>query len=306
MRRLVNKQPAPTSATSVMSALGPSAARPVFACCTADAYNFARLLPVLHERYSVSPYVCDDVLVAKMPRVGSVFFFRNGSFVVWGAPQPLGQDEDEQAVKREVQQVLAGCEEDPLREVETEEMEYMLSDTEPSGIKSSGELIVLKAGQEPSEHLRQQLAFSNGLADSVKLASFETAMDEHIDRIKPIPRALQAGVKLGVDRKDVLRLRGQLLSIRSAVNLHSELIDPPDLYWSEPELESLYRRITRALDNRQRIAVLNAKMDYAGELAGVLSNHLSTQHSTTLEWGIIGLITVEVVSELLHWLERLL
>lgn len=88
------------------------------------------------------------------------------------------------------------------------------------------------------------------------------------------------------------------------LNLNSDLLDTPDMYWTAPDLEELYGKISRVLDNRARIAVLNKKLDYASELADVLGSHLSEQHTWKLEWGIIALITVEVVSDVLHWFLR--
>ena len=85
------------------------------------------------------------------------------------------------------------------------------------------------------------------------------------------------------------------------LNLNSDLLDTPDMYWSAPQLEELYGRISRVFDNRSRVAVLNKKLDYASELANVLSSYLNEQHSFKLEWGIIVLITVEVASDILHW-----
>jgi uncharacterized Rmd1/YagE family protein len=81
-------------------------------------------------------------------------------------------------------------------------------------------------------------------------------------------------------------------------------LDTPDFYWSKPELEEYYTQISRSLDVRPRIAILNKKLDYANELATVLREHLSENHALVLEWMIIILITVEVGFELVHWFEK--
>ena len=100
----------------------------------------------------------------------------------------------------------------------------------------------------------------------------------------------------------MLKLTGELLKFRADLNLHSELIDTPEIYWSRPELEELYIKVSKVLDIRQRVHVLNKKLDYANELASVLRSHLSELHSLKLEWGIIVLIAVEVAFETLHWI----
>jgi required for meiotic nuclear division protein 1 len=154
------------------------------------------------------------------------------------------------------------------------------------------------------EDLLSKLAISNGLADSVKIACLENYIDGHIERVKDIPPILESGRRLPTSRAQVLKLTGQLLHFRAMLNLNSDLLDTPDMYWSAPHLEDLYCKISRLFENKHRIAVLNKKLDYASEMADVLGNHLSEQHTWKLEWGIIALITVEVVSDVLHWVLR--
>jgi required for meiotic nuclear division protein 1 len=265
---------------------------PVIACCTADSYHVDILLPALQQHCQVYPIVSEDVLVAKMQNNDTVYFFLSGSFVVW-SNSSTGKD-----VVARIRQLISTSEQDPLKTVEVEEMEYSTTESESS---ISGEEVILLNNDVESSKLREQLAFSNGLADSVKIASMESAMESHIEQIEVYPKAMQNGQSLGLDRKKVLRLSGQLLAIRSAVNLRSQLTDPPELYWSDQRLDSLYHLISKLLENRKRISVLNAKMDYAGELQNIISIHISSKHSTNLELGIIGLITIEVIFETLHF-----
>lgn len=163
------------------------------------------------------------------------------------------------------------------------------------------ETIVLN---EETVSIKEKLAFSNGLADSVKLGVLERMMDEHIDKVKGIPASLMSENKLSLGRKETLSLTGELLHFRAQLNLNSDLIDTPDIYWSEPKLEDLYLKISRVLETRRRTAILNKKLDYAKEMAQVLSEHLAEKHGLKLEWGIIALIAVEVAFETFHLLEK--
>lgn len=285
LRRLVDQ-----STNSIQ--LDASKKLPVIACCTADSYQVKTLLPVLQQHFQVHPVASEDVLVAKTHDNDTVYFFLSGSFVVW-CGSPTGK-----TVVEQIRRLISASEQDSLKTIELEEMEYATTESDSS---ISSEEIILLSNETESNRLREQLAFSNGLADSVKIASMESAMENHIEQIEIYPKAMQNGQPLGLDRNKVLKLSGQLLSIRSAVNLRSQLIDPPELYWSEQKLENLYHIISRLLENRKRISVLNAKMDYAGELQNIISNHISTKHSTNLELGIIGLITIEVIFETLHF-----
>lgn len=159
---------------------------------------------------------------------------------------------------------------------------------------------------EETVSVKEKLAFSNGLADSVKLGVLERMMDEHIDKVKNIPTSLMSENKVALGRKETLSLTGELLHFRAQLNLNSDLIDTPDIYWSEPKLEELYLKISRMLETRRRTAILNKKLDYAKEMAQVLSKHLAEKHGLKLEWGIIILIAVEVAFETFHLLEKIL
>jgi len=150
-----------------------------------------------------------------------------------------------------------------------------------------------------------KLAFSAGLARSVKLASLETLLDSHLNSTKHFPTLLLRGKKLPVNREGVLRSLGELLVLRGELNLHSELLDSPEFCWTSPSMEQLFDRISRNLDVRPRIQIFNKKLDYANELAVVLREHLKENHSLKLEWIIIILIAIEVAFELVHWAERL-
>jgi required for meiotic nuclear division protein 1 len=152
--------------------------------------------------------------------------------------------------------------------------------------------------------IKDKLAFSNGLADSVKLGILEGMLDEHIDKVKAIPSALMRNSKIALGRGEMLSLTGELLHFRAQLNLNSDLLDTPDIYWSEPKLEDLYIRISRVLETRRRTAILNKKLDYAKEMAQVLSEHLAEKHGLKLEWGIIALIAVEVAFETFHLIEK--
>ena len=265
----------------------------IWACCSAEAFNMDKLF--LHAKASldVFPVQISGVLVAKDKNDDILYFFESGSIVAWSSQRGAVPD------SRKLMQIVTEYRINPLETQETEVLDYLLTKEEPSHSRSDDTIIIESNSEEMM--LRERLAFSNGIADSVKLASLESAMEDLIKRVTIFPKTLKSGKQMNLNSKEVLKLQGELLSIRAAVNLQSRLIDPPDLYWSEPHLETLYHQTTRALENKQRISIMNAKIDYVGELQGILANHLNTKHSTNLELGIIGLIMIEVVFECIHF-----
>lgn len=67
-----------------------------------------------------------------------------------------------------------------------------------------GDMIIL-AQQDSQECPLVKLALSNGLADSVKIATLENYIDEHIERVKEIPPILESGRQIPI-RYSVLSL----------------------------------------------------------------------------------------------------
>lgn len=279
----------------------------IVSICTAEAYDMEKLGSFLQSTFPKTSSLQEDVLHVKMQIIDSTrpvdtsqctdaFFFGDGCFVLWGSPAEVS------AMLLKFRESLRPFEIGSLERGETETLFYQSITSDRFYAGMNGEMIVL---EEPEvemgqEGVRAKLAFSNGLVDSVKLAVLENELHAHIERVKLIPLTLASGGKLPVGRAEVLRLTGELLKFRAELNLHSELIDTPEMYWSEPQLEELYRRVSRVLDIRQRAHVLNKKLDYANELAAVLRSHLSERHGLKLEWGIIVLIAVEVAFETLH------
>jgi uncharacterized Rmd1/YagE family protein len=184
---------------------------------------------------------------------------------------------------------------EPYHDIEEEELDYIQDEQLRTGVM--GDIVLLG----PDEDLiYAKLAFSNGIARSTKLAVLEEQLDNYLDSTREIPRILVRGKKLPWGRAKTMQKVGELLAFRGELNLHSELVETPDLYWARPQLEEYYNRISKRLDVVLRITLLNQKLDYANELAAFLRSHLSEKHSLALEWGIIGLIAIEVVFGVIH------
>lgn len=262
---------------------------------------------VAHVYYPYAPGHHADVLIIS-----------SGCVVAWGMT--------ESEVQEKILPLLAPAEIGPYPEPESEDMDYIeekpvenktetIKETknheengtekedEPLHSTMVGDVIVIR-GVTYTQRLLAKAAFSSGLARSTKLANLENLLDKHINTTKKYIDNLANGRRLGIRGKTVLMLTGKLLRIRGQLNLYSELIETPDLYWSEPELESLYVLISRKLDVAPRIAILNKKLDYASESLSTLKSHISEEQSVRLEWMIVILIMVEVCFETSHFVEK--
>ncbi len=151
-----------------------------------------------------------------------------------------------------------------------------------------------------STELDIKLAFSHGIAQSVKLSVFEAIVKKTIETTRTIPEHLSKYGRVPLSRKEIRRKMGDLFMVRSSINLHFEVLDVPEYFWEHSELEPIYTLIANYLDLETRVEVLNQRLDVVHDLFEVLANELNHQYSSRLEWIIILLIVFEVVISLLR------
>jgi required for meiotic nuclear division protein 1 len=245
--------------------------------------------------------------------VGDIFVFPSGTVVTWALPEGFTS-------YFATRTLVAAAENAHVDLLETEDLDYVedpsrehsiiRGDTFILGTKPSMVPEIQSEESQAVDTVLTKIAFSSGFARSTKLAVLETSLSKYLSSTAQIPTLLSRGSRLplSISRSFILRKTGQLLSLRAQLNLYSELTDSlPDLFWDsrhELGLEGVYDQVGRALDVGIRIKVLNEKMDYASEIAGVLRERLSEKHGLFLEWTIITLIAIEVGFEILRlWRE---
>lgn len=145
-----------------------------------------------------------------------------------------------------------------------------------------------------------KLAISFGLAQSSKLSLFEETIDKTINITRHLPKDLAIKGKILLSRKELAQKIGKLFMDRSSVNLHSDVLDEPEFFWENPELEPYYRDTVKCLDMKTRLEVLNHRLGVVGDLLGILSDQLNHHQTVVLEWAIILLIVIEVILALLR------
>ena len=73
---------------------------------------------------------------------------------------------------------------------------------------------------------------------------------------------------LALSRKDALKLTGRLFTLRRDVNLVSNVLDVPELFWDEASLKALYDAVREYMEIGPRVQVLNEKIAVAEDLVG--------------------------------------
>ncbi|KAM6355941.1 required for meiotic nuclear division protein 1 homolog isoform 3-T4 [Podargus strigoides] len=244
------------------------------AFATADEYHLGNLCHDLTSHGYVEitslPRDAANVLVigteksAKDDDSGMIFFFREGAVVFWNV--------EEKSMKN-IMQVLEQHEIQPyevaLVHWENEEMNYRIGD-------------VLLCH----------------LCVAVKLAIWESLLDNFVESIQSIPEILKSGRKVKLSHADVMQKIGELFALRHRINLSSDLLITPDFYWDREKLEELYDKTCQFLNINRRVKVMNEKLQHCMDLTDLMRNHLNEKHALRLEWMIVILITIEVLFEL--------
>lgn len=86
-----------------------------------------------------------------------------------------------------------------------------------------------------------------------------------------IPRSLARTGALQVKRRDALKITGKLFKLRRDVNLVSNVLDVPELFWSEASLKDLYDAVREYMEIGRRVEALNEKLGTASDLVSVIS-----------------------------------
>ncbi|KAH9905877.1 hypothetical protein F4778DRAFT_682400 [Xylariomycetidae sp. FL2044] len=272
--------------------------RLVTSICVAQSFDMDQVQDILRfHAFELDPdqieFDPQAVVHARGVNNGDIFVFPSGTVVGWSVPM-------DSLVTLATKQLIRAAEFPHVDRLEMEELEFVPDDTRDTSYMK-GELVVLgtKAQGREDETLAK-IAFASGLARSPKLAVLENNLIDYFQDSKPTFNALVGGSQLNVSRSSVMRMTGQLLSLRSQLNHYSDITDQlPDMFWDkESNLENYYNQIGATLDVKSRINILNTKITYAHENMSILRDMVSEKYGHRLEWIIIWLIAVEVMFEL--------
>ena len=256
------------------------------AYCTATSFEIARLVEYLKSRYGATRI--REVIHIKLGQndptsvEGDVFFFPYASVVFWGLER-----EQEKALLNEIKEFQY----QPVIEVGEDEFSYTYGQT--TSIKEDD--IVL-----PNQDILTKVAFSQAIAQSVKLDTFEYTIQQTVDITRELPRRLAELGKISLSGKEIRRMMGTLFIDRHSINLHQELLDTPEFFWEYTELEPIYKLVAHYLDIERRVNVLNQRLTVLKELFDMLNTEINHKHSNRLEWAVILLIMIEVIIGLIH------
>jgi uncharacterized Rmd1/YagE family protein len=252
--------------------------------CTANQIDLNRLNIELN--FSTKTHLYKDVIHQEIPKErshsGDVFYFSYGSIVMWGL---------EEHEEKHILDHLKQFEKDPFQKPERDDFTFTYGET----MKIDEDEIFLEG-----KNFLQKLAISYAIAQSVKLAIFEEGVNSIVEKSSTLPLQLAYAGKVPFSRKEIFKRMGELFVERTRVNLNSNILDVPEFFWENPELEPIYRKTAYYLDISKRVDGMNKKLTVIHDFLEILSSELNHQHSSRLEITIIALIVIEVLL-MLFW-----
>jgi len=254
------------------------------AYCTATSFDTAKLSAHLKSHYKAQRF--REVFHIKLNTSnennsgGDIFFFPYAAIVCWGI-----EEEQEKSLLAELKEF----EYQPVDQICDDLFTFSYGTT--ASIKEDD--IVL-----PNKEILTKLAFSQAIAQSVKLDTFEHTIQKTVDLTRELPKLLAVMGKITLSGTEIRRMMGRLFIDRHSINLHQELLDTPEFFWEYSELEPYYRLVAHYLDIERRVNVLNQRLTVLKELFDMLNNEINHKHSSRLEWTVILLILIEVIVEL--------
>jgi required for meiotic nuclear division protein 1 len=170
---------------------------------------------------------------------------------------------------------------------ETEEVRITVSPEGREGLEG-GALVIKDAATEWLQ------VVAAALAKSVALAQYEADISGTFDRIEPFAVRLEQTGRPGRYIRPLLRHIGQTLLNEQKMVARVEVTDRPEILWDRPDLEQLYLRLEDEFELRERMAVLDRKLELISRTVGTTLDLLQKRRSTRLEWYVVVLIAVEI------------
>ncbi|TDZ29340.1 Sad1-interacting factor 2 [Colletotrichum spinosum] len=200
-----------------------------------------------------------------------VFLFDYGVVVIWGMTLAQEQRFLKEIAKFETEKLAPD-------DVETEHFNFYY--TREYQARIYNDFITLR----DKRNYMTKLAISHALAQSVKTSLFEELIASTVDTCKDIPTQIALTGKINLSRTQINMQIGELFILRINIHLNGSVLDTPELFWVEPQLEPVYQAVRSYLEMDQRVGLLTERLDVIADLLAVLKDQLSHGHGEKLEW----------------------
>jgi uncharacterized Rmd1/YagE family protein len=220
-----------------------------------------------------------DAIHIEMPK-GHLFVFDYGVLVSWGL-NPAKQEQYLVMLK----EIAQG-----LNPVQIDKYQFAKAEKGVTQLVVIDDKLFL-----PNVQVESLLAMSHAFAQSAKLQHFESRAEQTIRSSQYLISALATTGKIPLSHNALAKLRGQLFQIKSDITLNYSLLDTPDFFWSFPAVEHLYFDLSRYVELKPRIELLNLKLQAIHDLYTMLAAEQNHKHSGYLVWITIMLIATIIL-----------
>jgi len=218
-------------------------------------------------------------LAVRVPGGGIAVLFRYGAVVLFGvAPEAEGA----------LRERLAPLVENRYPRADEENLALRVEPGRAEGL-ADGALVVQSGG------VAQLQLVADVLSKSALLAHYETRLGAEFERIEPFALQLESRGRIQWRTREHLQRIGALLRMEQRMVGRAEIGEKPELLWEHPELERLYALLEAEFEVRERLAVMERKLDLAGRTVRTLVDLINARHSLRVEWYIVALIVVEIL-----------
>ncbi|KYO00786.1 conserved protein, unknown function [Plasmodium gaboni] len=275
----------------------------VIACCLGTDFRFSALIKdfkthnINSDLIKIKKVYSEVIFCSAFEQKKIFFLFRFGCIVLW----------DFNVKEKEI---LFMNLKDYLSEAHTEnnELDSMfyimhvqseLSDNksvkaaDTSSFKIKNDVIYIY-----TKDIFEKLSYSYAFAQSVKLSYFENVVDDTIEKTKSIPECLARTGKIQLKKNDISKKIGELFVNRFYINMNTDMLDTPEIFWDHDDFTDTYEYFRKYLDISKRVEILNHRLDIIKDLYDMLQNELTIQHGYKLEWIVIYLICIEVIIDI--------
>ncbi len=138
------------------------------------------------------------------------------------------------------------------------------------------------------------------LSRSVSLEYFEFLVDRSLEQLEDSIEQLAKKGRLVGSRNALTKQVGVGLNIQHELAYNLGLLDDPDILWEGGHrIEKLYTQLSQIFDIRERVQILQRKIDIIAKSSEFIIMRLQERTLTWQEYAIIALFVIDIV--LIYW-----
>lgn len=248
-----------------------------------QSQRFVASVMIIAERINTKalvhlPMVANSPLMVRLPSAGVAAIFRYGA-VAFFSEKPG----DREWLMASVGPASAGSG-DPL----SEEKALVIVDVHAHEGPVGNEIHIHAADRDRLQLLAEVMSKAAMLSFQERLSAGE------FDRIEPLAQDLADDGRFSVRSRDLMRAVGNMLLSDHRLTSRAEVMDKPELLWSNSHLEGLHARLEGDYEILERAKALERKLATLARTAETLLETVRYTSSHRVEWYIVGLIVIEL------------